>query len=70
MDGSSNQLGSGAGVILEVPNGVLIEQCLRFAFKAINNQAEYEALIAGISLAKEMGAKVLMAKSDLLLVAG
>jgi len=60
-DGSSNQLGSGAGVILEGPNGVLIEQSLRFAFKANNNQAEYEALIAGILLAKEMGAKVLMA---------
>ena len=70
VDGSSNQLGSGAGVILEGPNGVLIEQSLRFAFKASNNQAEYEALIAGILLAKEMGAKVLLAKSDLLLVTG
>ncbi|XP_068474819.1 uncharacterized protein [Phaseolus vulgaris] len=46
VDGSSNQQGSGAGVILEGPNGVLIEQSLRFAFKASNNQAEYEALIA------------------------
>ena len=64
VDGSSNQQGSGAGVILEGPNGVLIEQSLRFAFKASNNQAEYEALIAGILLAKEMGARVLMAKSD------
>jgi len=27
---------------------VLIEQALRFAFKASNNQAEYEALIAGM----------------------
>ena len=57
VDGSSNQQGSGAGVILEGPNGVLIEQSLRFAFKASNNQAEYEALIAGIFLAKEMGAR-------------
>jgi len=70
VDGSSNQLGSGAGVILEGPNGVLIEQSLRFAFKASNNQAESEALTAGILLAKEMGAKVLMAKSDSLLVIG
>jgi len=70
VDGSSNQLGSGAGVILEGPNDVLIEQSLRFAFKASNNQAEYEALIAGILLAKEMGAKVLMAKSDSLLITG
>ena len=49
---------------------MLIEQSLRFAFKASNNQAEYEALIADILLAKEMGARVLMAKSDSLLVTG
>ena len=29
VDGSSNQQGSGAGIILEGPNGVLIEQPLR-----------------------------------------
>ena len=70
VDGSSNQHGSRAGVILEGPNGLLIEQALQFAFKASNNQAEYEALIAGMLLAKEMGAKSLMVKSDSLLVTG
>jgi len=70
LDGSSNQQGSGAGVILEGPDGLLIEQALRFAFKANNNQAEYEALIAGMLLAKEMGAKCLLAKSDSLLLTG
>jgi len=48
----------------------LIEQALRFAFKASKNQAKYEALIAGMLLAKEMGAKSLLAKSDSLLVTG
>ena len=70
VDGSSNQQGNGAGVILEGPNGLLIEHVLRFAFKANNNQAEYEALIAGMLLAKEMGAESLLAKSDSLLVTG
>jgi len=70
LDGSSNQQGSGANVILEGPNGLLIEQALRFAFKTDNNQAKYEALIAGILLAKEMGAQSLLAKSDSLLVTG
>ena len=70
MDGSSNQQGSGAGIVLERPNGVWIEQALRFAFKASNNQAEYEALIAGILLAKEMGAQSHLAKSDSQLVTG
>jgi len=36
MDGSSNQQGSGGGIVLEGPNGVLIEQALCFAFKASN----------------------------------
>jgi len=70
VDGSSNQQGSGTGIFLEGPNGLLIEQALRFAFKASNNQAEYEALIAGMLLAKEMGVRSLLAKSDLLLVTG
>jgi len=70
VDGSSNQQGSGTGVIFEGPDGLLIEQALRFAFKASNNQAEYEALIAGMLLAKEMGARGLLAKSDSLLVTG
>ena len=67
VDGS-NQQGSGASVMLEGPDGLLIEQALRFAFKASNNQEEYEALIAGMLLAKEMGAKGLLAKSDSFLV--
>ena len=45
IDGSSNQQISGAGVILEGSDGLLIEQALHFSFKASNNQAEYEALI-------------------------
>ncbi|XP_068475100.1 uncharacterized protein [Phaseolus vulgaris] len=70
VDGSSNQQGSGTGVVLEGPNGLLIEQALRFAFKASNNQAEYEALIVGMLLAKDMGARSLLAKSDSQLVTG
>jgi len=70
VDGSSNQQSSGVDVILEGPDGLLIEQALRFAFKASKNQAEYEALIVGMLLAKEMGAKGLVAKSDSLLVTG
>ena len=66
----TNQQGSGAGIVLEGPNGVLIEQALRFAFKASNNQAEYDALIAGMLLAKEMGAQNLLVKSDSQLITG
>ncbi|PNY11290.1 gag-pol polyprotein [Trifolium pratense] len=68
VDGASNIRGSGAGVVLEGPDGVMIEQSLRFAFKASNNQAEYEALIARMKLAKAMEVKDLRAMSDSQLV--
>jgi len=68
VDGSSNQQGSGVGVILEGPSGLLIKQALRFAFKANNNQVEYEVLIVEMLLAKELGARSLLEKSDSLLV--
>ena len=70
MDGYSNQQGSGVSAILEGPNGLPIEQALQFAFKASNNQAEYEALVAGMLLAKEMSARSLLVKSDSLLITG
>ena len=38
VDGSSKLQGSGIGVILEGPNGLLIEHALRFSFKASNNK--------------------------------
>ncbi|XP_020202196.1 uncharacterized protein LOC109787995 [Cajanus cajan] len=57
VDGSSNGQGSGANIILESPSGITLEQSLRFGFRALNNQAEYEALLAGMRLAAEMGAR-------------
>ncbi|RDX96384.1 putative protein K02A2.6, partial [Mucuna pruriens] len=63
IDGSSNQRESGAGVVLEGSSGVLIEQSLCFDFRASNNQAEYGALLTGIQLVKEVGAKMLTVKS-------
>jgi len=68
VDGSSNQQGSGTGVIIEGPSGLLIEQALRLTFKANNNQVEYKALIVGMLLAKELGARTVLVKSDSLLV--
>ncbi|RDX77431.1 hypothetical protein CR513_42446, partial [Mucuna pruriens] len=70
IDGVLNQRGSGACVILEGPDKVLIEQSLQFEFKASNNQAEYEAFLAGIKLAKELEAQVLMAKRNSKIVTG
>lgn len=66
-DGSSNLKESGAGIVLEGSGNLLIVQSLRFEFKASNNQAEYEALIVGISLAHEMCVECLRAQSDSLM---
>lgn len=51
-------------IILEVPNDILIDQALKFKFKATNNQAEYEALIVAMFLSLKMKASILKANSD------
>ncbi|KAL4306312.1 hypothetical protein AHAS_Ahas16G0165700 [Arachis hypogaea] len=64
VDDSLNKTGSGAGVIIESDQGIQIELSLKFGFPASNNQAEYEALLAGLKLAKEVGAQKLIISSD------
>ncbi|XP_057719198.1 uncharacterized protein LOC130933587 [Arachis stenosperma] len=64
VDGASNQTFGGAGIILESPVGVVYEQSIRFEFPISNNQAEYEALIGGLTLAAEVGATRLEICSD------
>lgn len=53
--GSSNRHGSGAGIILEGLNNVALPQSLCFKFKATNNHAEYEVVLAGLRLANDVG---------------
>ncbi|XP_025640755.1 uncharacterized protein [Arachis hypogaea] len=64
VDDSSNVTHGGAGVILENQNGITIEQSVRYEFPVSNNQAEYEALLAGLALAREVGAKILEVNTD------
>ncbi|XP_057444348.1 uncharacterized protein LOC130736546 [Lotus japonicus] len=68
VDGSSNDNGSGAGVTLQGPEELILEQSLRFHFEASNNQAEYEAPIAGLKLAIEVQIDSLLVRTDSLLV--
>ena len=56
--------GSGAGLILISPEGHRMHCALRFGFKASNNEAEYEALIVGLELGKEMKVKSLEIFND------
>ena len=68
VDGASNAQGSGAGLILTSPKGIDIEYALRFGFQSSNNEAEYEAVIAGVNLAHSLEVDQLEVCSDSQLV--
>nr|XP_043613766.1 uncharacterized protein LOC122585704 [Erigeron canadensis] len=68
-DGASNQEGSGAGLILIDPEEIEYTYALRFNFPASNNEAEYEALLAGLRMLKQMGVKKIQVFVDSQLVA-
>jgi len=70
VDGSSNPKGAGADIVLEGPNDILIVKSLHFAFKTSNNKAEYEAILASLSLAREVGVKSLTCNTNSKLTVG
>lgn len=55
--GSSNIRGAGVGMVLTSPAGDSASRALRCNFKTTTNEIEYKALIAGLTLAKQMGAE-------------
>ncbi|XP_064986960.1 uncharacterized protein LOC135625801 [Musa acuminata AAA Group] len=69
VDGSASSKGAGAGLVLLAPDGRSFERSLRFGFKATNNEAEYEALLAGLRLALEMQVVAIHVLTDSQLVA-
>ena len=68
VDGSSNQHGFGAGLFLQTLSGEQMEYAIHIGFKATNNKVEYEALIAGLRVATELGVESLETFSDFQLV--
>ncbi|GJY49563.1 reverse transcriptase domain-containing protein [Tanacetum coccineum] len=69
-DGASNNEGSGAGLILIAPDDVEYSYALRLNFSNSNNDVEYEALLAGLRIAKEMQEKDIHAFEKVLELAG
>jgi len=61
---TSNENSCGEGVILEGTDRVLLEQSLKFDFKTLNNQFEYEVILARLTLANDMEARQVLCKSD------
>ena len=68
VDRTSNQKGSGIGLVLMSPKKVVIEKSLRLDFSAMNNEAEYEVLLEGMAIVQRMGGKSIKLFSDLRLV--
>nr|GEX47288.1 reverse transcriptase domain-containing protein [Tanacetum cinerariifolium] len=68
-DGSSCVDGPGAGLILTNPEGVEFTYALKFQFATSNNEAEYEALVAGLRITTQMGVKNVQVNVDSKLVA-
>ncbi|KAK1432046.1 hypothetical protein QVD17_08935 [Tagetes erecta] len=68
IDGASNVRGTGLGILLKSPQGDIIPQSISCEFQATNNEAEYEALISGLHLAKDRGIRYLQVFVDSLLI--
>jgi len=43
VDGSSDKRNAGVEIVIEGPGGFSVDHSLQFKFRALNNQAEYEA---------------------------
>ncbi|KAI9198930.1 hypothetical protein LWI28_024585 [Acer negundo] len=67
-DGSSSQSGCKARTVVTDPKGVECNHCFKFEFRATNNEAKYEALLARMGVAEALGAEFLLVKSDSQLV--
>jgi ribonuclease HI len=55
FDGSYTLKGAGAGVMLIPPEGDMLKYTIQIEFPATNNTTEYEGVVTGLRLAKELG---------------
>jgi ribonuclease HI len=55
FDGSYTLKGAGAGVVLIPPECDALKYVIQLEFLATNNIAEYEGLVNGLRLAKDLG---------------
>ena len=68
MDGAPRQTGAGVGLQLKALIGERIEQGIRLDFPPSNNEAEYEAIVAGIELTISISSAKIIIQSDSQLV--
>jgi ribonuclease HI len=70
IDGLSTKDAGGIGIVLKSPEGDVIKQAVRLQYPTTNNEAEYEALLTGLKMAKILRAAELDVLSDSQLVVG
>nr|GEY70937.1 hypothetical protein [Tanacetum cinerariifolium] len=68
-DGASSQKGVGAGLVLIDPSGTEYTYAIRLNFPSTNNEAKYEAHLAGLRIARKMKVQTLDVQVDSKLVA-
>ncbi|XP_071687611.1 uncharacterized protein [Rutidosis leptorrhynchoides] len=68
-DGACGPEGAGEGVVIKSPEGEEYTFAMRFSFPVTNNEAEYEALLSGMRVAKYLEVKELSVYVDSQLVA-
>ncbi|GJT25538.1 reverse transcriptase domain-containing protein [Tanacetum coccineum] len=68
-DRAASSKGLGAGLVLIGPSGVEYAYAIRLTFASTNNEAEYEALLAGLRIARRMNVLWIEVKVDSKLVA-
>ena len=57
MYGTSSAMGVGAGIVIITPEGIWLEHFFKLGFRASNNNAEYDALLAGLRAVLDMDAR-------------
>ncbi|XP_073279508.1 uncharacterized protein [Primulina huaijiensis] len=68
FDGSSTETAAEAGIVITSPRGVKTALSFNLGFSCTNNQAEYEVLVIGLEILKDLGAKELLISWDSQLV--
>jgi len=58
------------GLVLISPEMIIIEKSLKLGFSITNNEAEYKALLVGMTMVQKMGGKVVEIFSNSRLVVG
>ena len=70
VDGVANPKGSGVRLVSISPKKITIEKSLRLGFSVTNNEAEYKALLVGMTMVQKMGGKTVEIFSDSRLIVG